>query len=122
MVPADNAANSVIVVCRLNYINTCTLKEETYIDEKSVFNSHSNELPYKFAENVKNRKNNLPTMYWLPKRHKKRIKLDLVQTLSLLLLKNFLTFYPLASLLSNLMSSGTMRQCMKGQEKICFGL
>ena len=28
----------------------------------------------------------------------------------------------LASLLSNLVSLGTMRQCMKGQGKICFGL
>ena len=40
---------------------------------------------------------------------KDRIKLGSLQTLALALLKNFL--------LSNLMSSDTMNQCMKGQEK-----
>ena len=34
---------------------------------------HSNELPYTFAVNVKERQNKLPTMYWLPKLHKKTI-------------------------------------------------
>ena len=49
LVPADKAANSVVVVCRLHYINT--FKQELYvtkayetpsIDEKSVVKSHSN--------------------------------------------------------------------------------
>ena len=52
LVPADKAANNVVVVvCRLHYINT--LKEElngtkayekTSIDEKSVVYSHSKDL------------------------------------------------------------------------------
>ena len=45
--------------------------KETSTDEKTVVNSHSNDLPYKFAVNVKERQDKLPTMYWLPKLHKR---------------------------------------------------
>ena len=41
---------------------------------KSLVNSHSSELPYKFTVNVKERQDKLPTMYWLPKLHKKTYK------------------------------------------------
>ena len=79
MVPADKAANNiVVVVCRLHYINTLKQElnstkvyEETSIDEKSVVYSHSNEKPKKFAVDVKERQDRLPTMYWLPKLHKR---------------------------------------------------
>ena len=37
-------------------------------------NSHSNDLPYKFAVNVKERQDKLPTMYLLPKLHKRPYK------------------------------------------------
>ena len=77
LVPADKAANN-IVVCRLHYINTLKLErngtkayKETTTDEKIVVNSHSNDLPYKFAVNVKERQDKLTTMYWLPKLHKR---------------------------------------------------
>ena len=72
--PADKAVNNIIVVLQLHYINT--LKQElngtkayidTSTDEKTVVNSHSNDMPYKFAVNVKERQDKLPTMYWLPK-------------------------------------------------------
>ena len=62
LVPADKAANNVFVVCRLHYINTLKQElngtktyEETSIDEKSVVYSHSNEIPNKFAVDVKER-------------------------------------------------------------------
>ena len=78
LVPADKAANNVVVVCRLHYINTLKQElngtkayEETFIDEKSVVYSHSNEIPKKFAVDVKERQDRLPTMYWLPKLHKR---------------------------------------------------
>ena len=52
LVPADKAANNVVVVCRLYYINTLKQEingtkayEETSIDEKSVVYSHSNGIP-----------------------------------------------------------------------------
>ena len=71
LVPADKAANNGVVVCRLHYINT--LKQElsgTKLMEKSVVYSHSNEIPNKFPVDVKERKDRLPTMYWLPMLHK----------------------------------------------------
>ena len=48
--------------------------EETSKDEKSVVYSHSNEIPNKFAVDVKERQDRLPTMYWLPKLHKRPYK------------------------------------------------
>ena len=52
VVPADKAANNVVVVCQLHYIYTLKQElngtkayEETSIDENSVVYSHSNEIP-----------------------------------------------------------------------------
>ena len=77
MVPAHKAANNIVVVCWLHNINTLKQEpngtkayEETFIDEKSVVYSHSNEIHNKFAVDVKGRQDRLPTMYWLPKLHK----------------------------------------------------
>ena len=44
------------------------------IDVKSVVYSHSNEIPNKFAVGVKECQDRLPTMYWLPKLHKRPYK------------------------------------------------
>ena len=73
LVSADKAANNIVVVCRLHYINTLKQElngtkayEETSSDEKTVVYSHLNELPYKFAVKVKERQDKLPSMYWLP--------------------------------------------------------
>ena len=81
LVPADKAANNFVVVCRLHYINTLKQElngtqtyEETSIDEKSVVYIHSNEIPNKFAVDVKERQDRLPTTYWLPKLHKSNRK------------------------------------------------
>ena len=96
LVQADKAANNVVGVCRLYYINTLRQEvnvtkgyEETSIDEKYVVYSHSNEIPNKFAVEVKGRQDRLPTMYWLPKLHKDRIKLGSLQLLALVQLQNF---------------------------------
>ena len=81
LVPADKAANNVVVVCRLRYINTLKQElngtkayEETSTDQKSVVNSHLNELPLKFSVGVKESQDKLPTMYWLPKLHTRPYK------------------------------------------------
>ena len=79
LVPTDKAANKVVVVCRLHYIYTLKQElnygtkayKETSIDVKSVVYSHSNEIPNKFAVDIKERQDRLPTMYWLPKLHKR---------------------------------------------------
>ena len=84
MVPADKAANNVVVVCRLHYVNT--LKQEldgtrayleTDTDEGSVVNAHFNDLPVKFSvfvNEVNEGQDKLSTMYWLPKLHKRPYK------------------------------------------------
>ena len=74
LVPADKAANSVVVVvCRLHFINTLKQElngtkayEETSIDEKSVVYSHSSKIPNKFVVDVKERQDSLPLMIFLP--------------------------------------------------------
>ena len=81
LVPADKAANNVVVVCRLHYLNT--IKQEldgtrayleTDTDEMSVVNTHLNDLPVKFSVCVNEGQDKLPTMYWLPKLHKRPYK------------------------------------------------
>ena len=81
LVPADKAANNVVVVWRLHYINTLKQElsgtkayKETSKEEKSVVNGHCNHLALKFSVCVKERQDRLPTMYWLPKLHKKKKK------------------------------------------------
>ena len=97
MVPADKAANNVVVVCRLHYINTLKQElngtkayEETSKDEMSVVYSHLNEIPNKFAVDVKERQDRLPTMYWLPKLHKRLYKARFIANSTLLY--NYRTF------------------------------
>ena len=81
LVPADKAANNVVVVCRLHYVNT--LKQEldgtrayleTDTNEVSVVNAHLNDLPVKFSVCDNEGQDKLPTMYWLPKLHKRPYK------------------------------------------------
>ena len=78
LVPAGKAANNVVVVCRLHYINTFKQEldgtrayKETDSDEISVVNAHLNKLPVKFSVCVNEKQDKLPTMYWLPKLHKR---------------------------------------------------
>ena len=81
LVPADKAANNVVVVCRLRYINTLKQElngtkayEETPIDKKSVVYSHS--------VDVKEHKDRLHTMYWLLKLHKRPYKARFIANFS----------------------------------------
>ena len=91
LVPADKAANNVVVVCRLHYVNT--LKQEldgtrayleTDTNEISEVNAHLNDLPVKFSICV----NKGPDLSFT-KDHR---KLDLLQILALVLLLNFLNY------------------------------
>ena len=57
MVPADKAANNVVVVCRLHYINSLKQElngtkayEETSIDEKSV--AIATQMKYPINKNI----------------------------------------------------------------------
>ena len=81
LVAADKAANNGVVVCRLHYVNT--LKQEldgtrayleTDTDEMSEVNAHLNDLPVKFSVCDNEGQDKFPTMYWLPKLHKRPYK------------------------------------------------
>ena len=81
LVPADKAANNVVVVCRLHYVNTSKQEFdgtsaylETDTDEVSIVNAHLNDLPVKFSVCVNEGQDKPPTMYWLPKLHKRPCK------------------------------------------------
>ena len=81
LVPADKAANKIVVVRRLHYINTLKRElkgtkayEETSAEEKTVVKSRSNELPYKFAVNVRGRQDKISMMHLLPKLYKRPYK------------------------------------------------
>ena len=67
------------------YINTlkqelCGTKayKETSEEEKSVENGHCNHLALKFSACIKERQDRLPTMYWLPKLHKRPYKVRFI--------------------------------------------
>ena len=71
----------ISVLIFIHYINT--LKQEldgtraykkTDNDETSVFNAHLNELLFKFSVCINEDQDKLPTMYWLPKLHKRPYK------------------------------------------------
>ena len=55
-------------------LNGTKAYEETSKEEKSVVYSHLNEIPNKFVVDVRERQDRLPTMYWLPKLHKRTYK------------------------------------------------
>ena len=93
LVPADKAANNVVVVCRLHYVNT--LKQEldgtrayleTDTDEVSVVNAHLNDLPVKsfLFVSMKAKTNFLRCIGYLSFT-KDHTKLDLLQILALVL-------------------------------------
>ena len=80
LVPADKAANNV-VVARFHY--TDTLKQElsgtkayegTSEKEKTVINNHIFHNATRFAVSDNEDQERLPTFYWLPKLHKKTYK------------------------------------------------
>ena len=96
LVPADKAANTLVVVCCLHYINTLKQElngtkayEETSKDEKSVVYSHLNEIPNMLVVDVKERQDRLPAMFGYPSFIKDHIKLGSLQILALVQLQNF---------------------------------
>ena len=78
LVPADKAANNVVVVWRLHYINTLIQEvgsiktyERTTTDEKSIVGNHCCHITTKFAVGIIENQEKHPTLYWLPKLHKR---------------------------------------------------
>ena len=81
LVPADKAANNVVVVWRLHYINTLIQElgstktyERTSTDEKAIVDDHCCHTTTKFAVGISENQEQLPTLYWLTKLHKRPYK------------------------------------------------
>ena len=81
LVPADEAANNVIVVWRLHYVNTLIQElgstktyERTSSDEKSIVDNHCYNIATKFVVCIEENQEQLPTLYWLPKLQKRPYK------------------------------------------------
>ena len=77
LAPADKAANNVVVVWWLYYINTLIQElgstksyERISTDERSIVNTDSIDITAKFAVSIKEKQDRLPMLYWLLKLHK----------------------------------------------------
>ena len=88
LAPADKAANNVVVVWRLHYINTLIqeldstkIYERISADERSIVNTHSIDITAKFAAGIKENEDKRPTLYWLPKLHKRPYKARSIEIL-----------------------------------------
>ena len=99
LVPADKAANNVVVVRRLYYINT--LKRELVdthayrlqpsLSERVIVDGHGCHTALHFGVKAKENQDKVPTLYWLPKLHiKNPIKQDLLLILVIVRQQNFL--------------------------------
>ena len=124
----QNQKGNIVVVWRLHYINTLKQElsgtkayKETSEEEKSVVNGHCNHLALKFSVCVQERQDRLPTMYWLPKRHKRPYKARFIANSS------SCTTTELSKLLTSCLTAvknHVIRYCEKVHErsgKICFG-
>ena len=93
-VPADKAANNVVVVWRLCYINTLkrelvdtnAYKLQPSLSERMVVGGHG--CHTYFGVKAKENQDKVPTLYWLPELHKKPKKQDLLLILVLVRQKN----------------------------------
>ena len=81
LAPADKAANNVVVAWKRYYINTLKQElstEKTYehnrLDETSIVDRHRYHMAAKFELFVDEDHSTLPTLYWLPKLHKRPYK------------------------------------------------
>ena len=99
MVPADKAANNIVVVCRLQYINTLKQElkvtkayEKTSTDEKAAVNSSSNHYHIKLLYLLRNAKTNFIQSTGYLSFTKDHIKLVSLLNLALALLQNCLNY------------------------------
>ena len=128
LAPADKAANNAVVVWRLHYIKTLIQElgsTKTYkrisTDERSIVNGHSIKVATKFAVNIEKKKQDrLPTLYWLPKLHKRPYKARSIANFSCC---TTTVLSKLSSCLTAVKNIGldTMILLMKGTELTIFG-
>ena len=81
LVPADKAANNVVVFRRLHYINilklelvdTSAYKLQPSLSERVIVDGHGCHTALHFDVKAKENQDKVPTLYWLPKRNKNPI-------------------------------------------------
>ena len=74
LVPADKAANNVVVVWRLFYINTLkrelvdtnAYKLQPFLSTRVVVDGHGCHTALQFGIKDKENQSKVPTLYWLP--------------------------------------------------------
>ena len=78
-VPADKAANNVVVGWKLSYINTLkrelvddtsAYKLQPSLSERVIVDGHACHTAQHFDVKAKENQDKVPTLYWLPKLHK----------------------------------------------------
>ena len=82
LVPADKAANNVVVVWWLYYINTLkrelvdtnAYKLQPSLSERVIVDGHGCHTALHFGVKAKENQDKVPTLDWLPKLHKKPYK------------------------------------------------
>ena len=75
LVPADKAANNVIVVLPLYYINTLkrelvdtnAYKLQPALSKRVIVDGHGCHTALNFGVKAKENQDKVPTLYWLPK-------------------------------------------------------
>ena len=98
LVPADEAANNVVVVWRLYCINTHKrelVDSNAYkllpsLSERVIVDGHGCLTALHFGVKAEENQDKVPTLYCLPKLHKNPIKQDLLLILVLVRQQNFL--------------------------------
>ena len=82
LVPADKAANNVVVVWRLYYINTLkcehvdtnAYKLQPSLSKRVIVDGHGCHIALHFCVTAKENQDKVPKLYWLSKLHKNPIK------------------------------------------------
>ena len=129
LVPADKAANNVVVVWRLYYINTLkrelvdtnAYKLQPSLSERVIVDGHGCHTALHFGVKAKENQDKVPTLYWLPKLHKNPIKHDFLQILVLVRQQNFLNCkLHVLQLLKNMLSN-IVKRYMRDPVKTYFG-
>ena len=64
-------------------IDTNAYKLQASLSERVVVDGHGCHIALQFGVKAKDNQDKVPTLYWLPKLHKKHIKLDLLLILVL---------------------------------------
>ena len=87
-------------------VDTNAYKLQPSLSERVIVGGHGCHTTLHFGVKAKENQDKVPTLYWLPKLHKKTIKQDLLQILVLVRQQNFLNCEPrVLQLLKNMLSN-----------------